>query len=282
MKFFVLSVLVLGLQAFGQTSFQQLETDYRRALGPKTKGGLGTWAGHCIHSHDPEKKWPAVYVNRTILDKESNLEKSTQTYFWEKTEDIHYFKKFTLSELNRYQPYVTWAQKEQWTSVEMVEDALTNTFQLSQGGTIIRSLRINETEWSKTYLLQVARKKDQQMEVLSYCEFSTPMRDVPEYTPAPVSIHTGAMANTWVELKLPAQKAPITRLGIRKRMGEQIGISRVQILTDTGKVLSYGETVFGAGNEMAFGDNGLFFRPAGITFYISGFASDLEIYGAAR
>lgn len=279
MKAIFLSFLVVGFQVWGQTSFQQLQDDYQRATGPKAKAGLGTWAGHCIHSHEPEKKWPAVYVNRTVLDKESNLEKTSQTYFWEKIEDSTYFKKFTLSELNRYQPYMNWTQKEQWTPVEMNQDSLTNSFKLSQGGIVIRSLRINETEWSKTYLLQVTRKTETLTEALSYCEFTQEMREGLDYSPVPVSIHTGALGNTWVELKLPANKAPVTSLVIRKRVGEQMGISRVQILTETGKVLSYGETVFGAGTEMAFGDNGLLFRPAGISFYLSGYASDLEIYG---
>ena len=278
-KWMGLLVFVVAVQGFGLTQFEQLQSDYQKAFGPKTKGGLGTWAGHCIHSHEPEKKWPAIYSNRTVLDKESNIEKSTQTYFWEKIEDVGFFKKFTLSELNRYQPYVNWTKKEQWTGVDILNDSLTNTFQLSQGGTIIRSLRVNETELSKTYLMQVTRKRDAQEEVLSYCEFSTEVKDVPGYTPAPGSIHTGPVANTWLELRLPANKPAITRLVLRKRTGEQIGISRVQILTDTGKVLSYGETAFGAGNEMAFGDNGFLFRPAGISLYVSGYASDLEIYG---
>lgn len=279
MKKTISLIVLVCVQAFSQTSFENLKADYQRALGPKTKGGLGTWAGICVHSHEPEKKWPAVYVNRTVLDKESNIERTTQTYFWEKNENVNYFKQFSLSELFRYQPYVNWAQKEQWTSVDMLNDSLTNTFKLSQGGTIVRSLRVNETEWNKTYILQVARRTDRDLETLSYCEFSTEVRDVPDYTPAPVSIHTGAVGNTWVELKLPANKAAITRLVIRKRMGEAIDLSRVQILTDTGKVLSYGPTTFGAGNEMAFADNGLWFRPVGISFYLAGFASDLEIFG---
>jgi hypothetical protein len=278
-SFFSLVWLLASVQVFGLTQFEHLQSDYQKAFGPKTKAGLGTWAGHCIHSHEPEKKWPAVYVNRTVLDKESNIEKTTQTYFWEKIEDVNFFKKFTWTELNRYQPYVNWTKKEQWTGVEIVNDSLTNTFQLSQGGTIHRSLRINETEMSKTYILQVVRKRDSEEEVLSFCEFSSELRDVPEYSPAPGAIHTGAMANTWVELRLPANKPAITQLVIRKRVGEQVGISRVQIMTDTGKVLSYGETVFGAGNEMAFGDNGLLFRPVAIRFYLAGYTSNLEIYG---
>jgi len=277
------ALLVVGFQAYaGLTPFQTLQDDFQKAGVPSPKGELGYWAGHCIHSHDPETRWPAVYVHKAILEGASNVEKISQTYFWEKRNQPDFFMNFSAQQINQYGPYANWTQKEQWTPAMIVGDSLTNTFELSNGGTIIRSVRIVETEFTQMYLMQVARRTAKGTENISYCSFSKELEKVtPDQNTPTFLIHTGALVNTFAEIKLPVQNRPMRSLIIRKRNGEAVTLSKIELIQDNGKVMYFEPTSFEKGDSIALKtEYGYAFRAVAIRFYVMGFASDLEIYGS--
>jgi len=283
--FLTIVTLMLGVSAFAApTSFESLQEEFQKSSLPPHKEALGTWAGHCIHSHEPETLWPAVYVNKAILENSSNTEKLSQTYFWEKRKESDFFMGFSAEQLNQYGPYMNWIQKEQWTPTVVSNDSLTNTFELSSGGTIIRSVRITETEFTRTYLMEVARKTTKGTENISYCSFSKELETkTPDENTPTFWVHTGALVNTFAEVKLPLQKRAMKSLVIRKRSGEAVTLSKIEVLLDTGKVMYFAPTSFENGDAVAFITEHKFpFRAVAIRFYVMGFASDLEIYGSLK
>lgn len=268
----------------GPNPFETLQDDFQKANMPAQKEALGYWAGHCIHSHDPETRWPAVYVSKTILDSNSNIEKISQTYFWEKRNDAAFFLGLSVQQLNQYGPFMSWIQKEQWTSTEMINNSLTNTFNLPSGGTILRSLRVDETEFTRTYLMQVSRKTEKNNEVISYCAFSTEMMSAtPDENIPTFSVHTGVIGNTFADIRLPFQQRAMKSLVIKKRMGEAITLSSIEVLREDGKTMYFAPVAFEKGESVGLIDKyALPFRAVAVRFYVSGLASDLEIYGSLR
>jgi hypothetical protein len=280
--FLTIATLALGISAFAApTSFESLQDEFQKSSLPPHKEALGAWAGHCIHSHEPETLWPAVYVNKAILDTASNTEKLSQTYFWEKRKEPDFFTGFSVEQLNQYGPYMNWIQKEQWSPTVISDDSLSNTFELSSGGTIIRSVRITETEFTRTYLMQVTRKTTKGLENISYCSFSKEMESkTPDENNPTFLIHTGALVNTFAEVKLPLQKRAMKTLVVRKRNGEAVTLSKIEVLLDSGKVMYFAPTSFENGDSVGFTTEYKSpFRALAIRFYVMGFASDLEIYG---
>jgi len=280
-----LAILTLSLSVFAEmTPFQKLEEEFQKSSIPTDKEALGTWAGQCIHSLAPESLWPAVYVNKAILDPASNTERLSQTYFWEKRNDPGFFKGFSEEQLNQYGPFMSWIQKEQWSPTTISNDSLVNTFELPSGGTMIRSVRITETEFTRTYLLQVARKTVKGTENISYCTFSkelqtkTPTENTPTFY-----VHTGALVNTFAEIKLPIQARAMKSLVVRKRSGEAVTLSKIEVLLDSGKVMYFAPTSFENGDSVGFTTEYKYsFRAVAIRFYVMGFASDLEIFGSLK
>lgn len=278
-------ILLVSSQMFAApTVFQNLESEFQRALSPTQKGALGYWAGHCVHSHDPETRWPAVYIHKAILDNSSNVERLSQTYFWEKRNDPGYFLSFSAQQINQYGPYLSWSQKEQWTTTDVFDDSLTNTFELPSGGTIVRSVRVDETEFTRTYLMQVSRKTVKNNEVISYCAFNTELEaNTPNENTPTFLVRTGFIGNTFAEIKLPFQKRAMKSLVIQKRAGESITLSKIEVIQDNGKVMYFAPIAFEKGDSVALTNEYLFpFRAVAVRFYIMGLASDLEIYGSPR
>ncbi|MFM8269356.1 MAG: hypothetical protein ACKN9V_04135, partial [Pseudomonadota bacterium] len=275
--------LIFSIQIFAvPTQFENLDSHFRRALSPSQKGALGYWAGHCVHSHDPETRWPAVYVHKAILDSTSNVERMSQTYFWEKRTDPSYFLRFSTQQIEQYSPYRSWAQKEQWTTTEKVQDSLTNTFELPNGGTIVRSVRVDETEFTRTYLMQVNRRTPKGTETISYCSFSQELETtVPVENSPTFWVHTGPVGNTFAEIRLPFQKRAMKSLVIRKKMGEVATLSQIEVFREDGTKMMFSPTSFEKGDAIALNsESGLPFRAVAVRFYILGFVSDLEIYGS--
>ena len=281
MKRFTFACLwLLTTQAFALSSiFDSLQQEYSKAHAPIVKSALGAWAGYCVHSHDPNQKWPAVYVHKTQTDPQTNIEAFSQTYFWEKKDSAHYFSTFTWERLNQYQPYVEWTRKEQWQPTQLIEDALTNRFDLPNGGSIIRAVRVSETEFSQTFLVEVRRQTNKGTEVLSHCAFHKPLPSKNSPTNSPtVSVQTGPLTNTYTEIQLPLQDRRMNQLIIQKPPGEVVFLSRVEVISETGKVFSFQPIQFPQGDAVA-----LEFSEAqkiySVRFFVEGRVSNLWIYG---
>lgn len=276
-------LMIAGSVFAGPTAFDNLHEEFRKSSVPPTKEALGYWAGHCIHSHEPETRWPAIYVNRAILDPQSNTEKLSQTYFWEKRKEADFFMNFSAQQVNQYGPFMNWSEKEQWSPTFISEDALTNTFELSSG-TIIRSVRITETEFSRNFLMQVSRKTAKGTEIISYCSFSKELEtQTPEENTPTFIVHTGPIGNTFAEIRFPLQKRAMKSLVIQKPTNQLITLSQIEVLLDTGKVMYFAPSNFEKGDAIALQSEYLFpFRAVAIRFHISGMASDLQIYGLVK
>lgn len=271
---------VIGSQAFGGGSvFEALQQDYSKAHAPTVKEALGAWAGYCVHSHEPNQKWPAVYIHQGHIDSQTNLEALSQTYFWEKNNSIGYFSHFTWEQLNQYPPYVEWSKKEQWRPTEIANDSLTNRFELPNGGTVFRSVRVRETEFTQTVLLEIRRETSKTTEILSQCAFDN---HIPKKTSSPntytVSMQTGPLSDVYTEIKFPFQDRRMNQLVIQKPQGEIIFLSRVQVTSDTGRVFSFQPIQFAQSDAVA-----LEFPEAqklhSVRFFVEGRVSNLWVYG---
>lgn len=286
--FITVLALIAAVQVFAEgTIYKQMEEEFQHSVAPQEKAILGVWAGHCVQAHEQNQKWPAVYINKAILDSQSNTETITQTYFWEKKNDPNYFKGFASAKyLNQYAPLQDWLKREQWQPTQLLSDSLQNHFNLSNGGVVTRSLRVNETEFSKVLLLKVERKLNNSNETLSYCSFSKYLgssMDESSASPDVFSIHTGQIGNTYAEVRFPAYKKPMTYLVIRKKAWENPQISNVVIYFENGQRLDYPLVQFGADGQMAL-EVGKYTqaRAISVRFDISGWASDLEFYSLAQ
>lgn len=280
---FLVGILVtLGAQA-APTEFERLGTAFNQAQGPQKKAVLGYWAGSCVHAHDPNTRWPAVYVNKTLLDSETNTERVTQTYFWERNSDVDFYKRLTVPQLLQHTPYVQWAQREQWSEVEIIDQAFTNTFKLTEGGTIVRSVRVIESEFSKTFLLRVLKKNENQASVISFCELNTSLGSQPAQTEeTSFWMRTGAVGNTFVDIQVPFQHRFSRSVVIRKNAGANAILSDIQIVLIDGKVLHYGDATFEKGPAIELWpstDVGI--KVASIRFAVIGTASQIEVFGKA-
>lgn len=280
---FLLGVIVALEAQAAPTEFERLDTAFNQAQGPQKKAVLGYWAGNCVHAHDPSMRWPAVYVSKTLLDSETNTERVTQTYFWERNPDVDFYKRLTVPQLLQHTPYVKWAQREQWNEVEIINQAFTNHFNLTDGGTIVRSVRVIESEFSKTVLLQVLKKTENQASVISYCELNTSLGSQPSQTEeTSFWIRTGAVGNTFLDLQVPFQHRFSRSIVIRKNAGANAILSDIKILLVDGKVLHYGDATFEAGNAIELWpstDVGI--KVASIRFAVIGTASQIEVFGKA-
>lgn len=275
-------ILVFQAVCWGSTSFKNLEEAFSRALAPHHMKAFGSWAGNCIHSHDPERAWPAVFVSRAVLEESSNLEKMTQTYFWEKRNNPDFFMTFSLDALRRYQPFLEWLKKEQWTPVQLSSEGITNTFELSQGGKVVRTLRIDETEFNTVFYLQVKKFSSAGQETLSYCSFSKELMPLAAPGSALFSMQTGPLQNTWVEVILPPFQGNLRNLRVRKNPQDLIRLSQLEIRLKNGSKLHYSPVAFEKGNEVDFYDqNALYLKAESIRFYVEGWATNLEVVGVS-
>lgn len=268
------------LTSWAETAFNTMEESFSRALVPQSVKALGSWAGHCVHSHEPDKQWPAVFESRAVLDEASNLETLTQTYFWEKRNEPDFFLRFSLDALNRYQPFLDWLKKEQWTPVQITSDGVTNTFELSQGGTISRSLKVDETEFSTVFYLQVKKTSSLGEQIISYCAFSQKLNPLAVPGTPLFSMQTGPLQNTWVDVVLPTYQGNLRNLRIRKNAQDPIRLSQVEIKLKNGSKLYYSPVLFEKGPEIDFyNENALYLKADSIRFYLEGWASNLEVIG---
>ena len=286
--FITVLALIVAVQVFAEASiYQQIEEEFQHSVAPQEKKTLGVWAGHCVQAHDQNQKWPAVYINKALLDPQTNIETLTQTYFWEKKNDPNYFKGFVSAKyLNQYSPLQEWLKREQWNPTQVLSDSLQNQFNLSNGGVVTRSLRVNETEFSKMLLLKVERKQNNANETLSYCAFSKYLgASMDESNPSPDTflIHTGQIGNTSAEIRLPAYKRPMAYLVIRKKSWETPILSNIVIYFENGQRLDYPLVQFGADGQLAL-EVGKYTqaRATSVRFDISGWATDLEFYSLAQ
>jgi len=175
MKNIILTLLALVLtsEAFASsTAFQRLQRQFQSAPAPSQKETVGYRAGHCVQVQEPEKKWPAVYLSRMVVDPASAYTESySQTYFWEKRNQPDFFMGFTAEQLNQYGPYRDWIQEEQWLPSFIEDGSLKNEYRLSNGDLLIRSVRVDETEFTSNYLLQVVWRTSKGDKTVSYCSF---------------------------------------------------------------------------------------------------------------
>jgi len=281
MRKVLVGICFLGHAVFAESSiFKNLQDQFSRSSAPQQKESLGAWAGFCVQADEADRKWPAVYVHTGHVDAISNVEVFSQTYFWEKKEPVDFFAQFSWNQLQSYVPYVNWTQREQWQPTQIISDALTNVFTLPNGGAIIRSVRLSETEFSRTFLMEVNRKTVKGEEVISMCAFSHAIPRENAISPGPtVSIQTGPLSHTYAEVKLPMQSNPMKTLVIQKRPGESVVLSEVQLVLDNGKVLHYDAITFSGGEAVALQANGPF-RAQSIRFYVMGSVSSLWLYGS--
>lgn len=278
-----LFAIVLSTGAFARSNpFERLQSQFQRASVPSQKETVGYWAGHCVQAQEPDKRWPAVYLSRMVIDPASAFTESySQTYFWERRNTPDFFMGFTAEQLNQYSPYRDWVQKEQWLPSFIEDDSLTNEFQLSNGSKVIRSVRINETEFTLNYLMQVVWRTSKGDQIVSYCSFSKELEVTSAGETSPTfKIQTGFLADTYAEIRLPSQVRAMKALVVRKKSGEAFTLSRLEITQDTGRIMYFAPTYFENDNAIGFTQEGQQpFRAASIRFYLSGAVSDLEIYG---
>jgi len=273
-------LVLLGGRSFALSSvFETLQNEFSKAHAPIVKKALGAWSGFCVHAHEPNQKWPSVYVHQGHINPQTNLDSFSQTYFWQKKDSPHYFSHFTWEQLNQYQPYLDWAKKEQWKPTEIVNDSLTNYFDLPNGGTIVRSVRVSETEFSQTLLLEIRRETIKGTETLSQCSFHKPLAQKVSSPQTPtVSVQTGPLSNTYAEIKFPLQERRMEKLIIEKPQGERVILSRVEVIAETGQIFVFQPIQFPQGNAMAL-EFPQSQRLHAVRFFVEGQVSNLWIYG---